>query len=314
MQMRKLGSTGIEVAPLIFGGNVFGWTADKKTSFALLDAFLDAGFNAIDTADVYSNFVPGNAGGESETIIGEWMKQRGVRQRVTIITKVGLAMSEEKRGLKPDYVREACEASLRRLQTDSIDVYLAHRADPAVPVEDTLEAFDALIEAGKVRHVGASNYTADQLEEAILAGGHGRARFEVLQPHYNLVQRGIYEGDLEKLCTRHRLCVIPYYALAGGFLTGKYRSKADIEGRARVISAAPYMNERGFSLLDALETVASRHSATLAQVALAWLTARPSITAPIASATSLAQLKDIMQSVKLDLTGEDMAELEAASQ
>jgi len=313
MQMRKLGSTGIDVAPLVLGGNVFGWTTDRDTSFALLDAFLDAGFNAIDTADFYSKFVPGNHGGESETLIGEWMKDRGVRDRVVLITKGGLPMADDMQGLSADYLKHACDASLARLQTDCIDVYMAHRADPAVPIEETLEAFDDLIQAGKVRHAGASNYTAGELEEALHAGGHGRARYEVFEPHYNLAQRELYEGDLEALCLRHKLGVIPYYALAGGFLTGKYRSKADIEGRARIISAASYMNPRGFALLGAMEAVAARHGATLAQVALAWLMARPSITAPIASATSLDQLADILQAVQLELTSEDMAELEAAS-
>lgn len=310
MEMRRLGTTGIETAPLVLGGNVFGWTADKAASFAILDRFLDAGFNAIDTADVYSNFVPGNKGGESETVIGEWMKDRGLRDRVTIITKGGLPMGEDLKGLSRDYLKRACEASLRRLQTDHIDVYMSHRADPTVPIEETLETYQELIDEGKVRFAGASNYGAEELDEALKAGGHGRARYEVLQPHYNLAQRGQYEGTLEDLCTKSKLGVIPYFALAAGFLTGKYRSKADIEGRARSSTAAPYMNERGFALLDAMELVAARHGATLAQVALAWLMARASVTAPIVSATSIAQLDDILKSIDLKLTPQDMTDLD----
>lgn len=310
MEMRGLGTTGIETAPLVLGGNVFGWTADKAASFAILDRFLDAGFNAIDTADVYSIFVPGNHGGESETVIGEWMKDRGVRSRMTIITKGGLPMGEGMKGLSRDYLKRACEASLRRLQTDHIDVYMAHRADAEVPIEETLEAFQELTDEGKVRFPGASNYSADELGEALKAAGHGRARYEVLQPHYNLAERGIYEGPLEALCTKHKLGVITYYALAAGFLTGKYRSKDDIAGKPRAMGAGPYMNESGFALLAAMDGVAARHGATLAQVALAWVMARPSVTAPIASATSLAQLADILKSVDLKLTPQDMAELE----
>lgn len=313
MQMRRLGTTGIEIAPLVLGGNVFGWTADKDTSFAILDAFLDAGFNAIDTADVYSNFVPGNKGGESESVIGEWMKARGNRDKVTLITKGGLPMGEGMRGLSADYLKRACDASLARLQTDHIDVYLAHRADPTVAIEETLEAFDDLIQAGKVRHAGGSNYTAEELQAATAAGGNGRARYEVLQPHYNLANRGLFEGESVALCLRHDIGVIPYFALAGGFLTGKYRSKDDFDGSPRSHTAAPYMNERGLALLGVMEGVAARNGATMAQVALAWLMAQPSVTGPIVSATSLKQLGDIMQAVDLSLSGEDMAALGAAS-
>jgi aryl-alcohol dehydrogenase-like predicted oxidoreductase len=310
MEMRTLGTTGIETAPLVLGGNVFGWTADKAASFAILDAFLDAGFNAIDTADVYSIFVPGNHGGESETVIGEWMQARGNRDKVTIITKGGLPMGENLKGLSRDYLKRACEASLRRLQTDHIDIYMSHRADPTVPIEETLEAFQELIDEGKVRFAGASNYTAAELDEALKASGIGRARYEVLQPHYNLAERSIYEGETEDLCTKQKLGVITYFSLAAGFLTGKYRSKADIEGSARAHSAGPSLNDRGFALLEALDGVAARRGATLAQVALAWLMARPSVTAPIASATSIAQLEDILKSAALKLTAQDMAELE----
>ncbi len=311
MEMRRLGTTGIETAPLVLGGNVFGWTADKAASFAILDAFLDAGFNAINTADVYSIFVPGHKGGESEEVIGEWMKDRGVRGRVTIITKGGLPMGEGMKGLSRDYLKRACEASLRRLQTDHIDVYMSHRADVAVAIEETLEAFQELIDEGKVRVAGASNYTADELGEALKASGHGRARYDVFQPHYNLAERSLYEGAPEDLCAQNKLGVITYFSLAAGFLTGKYRSKDDIAGKARAGSAAPHMNERGFALLDVMEGVAARHGATCAQVALAWLMARPSVAAPIASATSLAQLDDILKSADLKLTAQDLAELEA---
>jgi aryl-alcohol dehydrogenase-like predicted oxidoreductase len=310
MQMRTLGTTGIAIAPLVLGGNVFGWTADKAASFALLDAFLDAGFNAIDTADVYSIFVPGHKGGESETVMGEWLKERGMRDRVVIITKGGLPMGEGMKGLGRDYLVRACDASLRRLQTDYIDVYMSHRADPTVPIEETLEAYRTLIDAGKVRFAGASNYTADELAEALAAGGGDRARYEVFQPHYNLAQRGEYEGESEQICVKHGLGVITYFSLAAGFLTGKYRSEVDLAGRARGTSAAPYMNARGFALLDAMQGVADRHGATLAQVALAWLMARPSVAAPIASATSLGQLADILKSADLALSAQDMAELD----
>lgn len=310
--MRRLGSTEIEIAPLVLGGNVFGWTADKPTSFALLDRFLEAGFNAIDTADVYSIFVPGHHGGESETVMGEWLKDRGVRERVVIITKGGLSMGEGLQGLGRDYLVRACEASLRRLQTDYVDVYLSHRADPSVPIEETLEAYRSLIDAGKVRFAGASNYTAGELAEALAAGGDGRARYEVFQPHYNLANRKEYEGEPEALCRRHDLGVITYFSLASGFLTGKYRSEADLAGSARAHGAAPYINARGFAVLKALEGVASRHGATLAQVALAWLMTRPSVSAPIASATSLGQLDDILKSADLELTAQDLAELDIA--
>ncbi len=310
MQFRKLGGTDLNIAPLVLGGNVFGWTADKDTSFAILDAFLDAGFNAIDTADAYSIFVPGHKGGESEIVLGAWMKDRGVREKVVLITKGGLPMGEELKGLGHDYLPRACEASLKRLQTDHIDVYFAHKADPGVPVEATLETFQALIDAGKVRFAGASNYTAQELGEALDVTGVGCAPYTVFQPHYNLASRSEYEGIPEELCIKHGLGVISYFSLAAGFLTGKYRKKEDLEGRARRSSAAAYFSERGLKLLDALDAVAARHGATPAQVALAWLMARPSVTAPIASATSLKQLSDILKSVELNLTPEDLVTLE----
>ena len=310
MQFRKLGATGPEIAPLVLGGNVFGWTTDKATSFAILDAFMDAGFNAIDTADVYSIFVPGHVGGESETVIGEWMQARGNRESVVLITKGGLPMGKDLKGLGKDYLMRACEASLKRLQTDHIDVYMAHRADTTVPIVATLEAFQALIDQGKIRSAGASNYTAEELAEALAAAGNGRAAYTSFQPHYNLAMRDEYEGAQEDICAAHNLGVITYFSLGAGFLTGKYRSKADFEGKARGSSANRYYSEANMALLGRLEEVARRHNATMAQVALAWLMARPSITAPIASATSMAQLTDILMSAQLQLTPEDFAALE----
>ena len=313
MQMRKLGATGVVVAPLVLGGNVFGWTADRETSFAILDAFLDAGFNAIDTADFYMRHLPGFAGGESETVIGEWMKDRGVRDRVVLITKGGLPMGEGMEGLSRDYLPRACEASLRRLQTDRIDIYMAHQPDVNTPIGETLEAFQALIDAGKVGHAAASNYSAEQLREAIAAEGPGRARYGVLEQHYNLAAREAFEGPLEDLCLAENIGTIPYFSLAGGFLTGKYRSAADVEGRARGNSVQQYLSPRNFAMLDVLDAVAARHDATPAQVSLAWLLTRKSVSAPIVSATSLGQLADILKSVELQLTAEDLAQLDAAS-
>ena len=310
MEFRKLGATDLKIAPLVLGGNVFGWTADKAASFAILDAYLEAGFNAIDTADVYSIFVPGHVGGESETIMGEWLKQREVRDKVVLITKGGLPMGEGLKGLGRDYLPRAVEASLRRLQTDCIDLYFSHDDDPATPIAETLEAYQRLIDAGKIRWTGASNYTAEELAAALAMGGDGRAQYKVFQPHYSLAERSKYEGATEDLCVKHGLGVITYFSLAAGFLTGKYRTKEDMAGRARGGMASTYANERGFKILDALDSVAAQHGATPAQVALTWLMARPSVTAPIASATSLPQLTDIMKSAALELTPEDFAALD----
>lgn len=309
MQLRKLGTTDIKIAPLVLGGNVFGWTADSKTSFAILDAFLAAGFNAIDTADVYNRYVPGMVGGESETIIGAWMKERGVRDRVIIITKGGLEMGEGLVGLGRKYLPKACEASLKRLQTDYIDVYMSHRSDPGVPVGETLEVFQQLIDRGKIRYAGCSNYEADELAAALDAAGPGRARYAVNEPQYNLIERKQYEGAMEKVCVEHDVAVVTYFSLAAGFLTGKYRSKESLEGRARGRTASQYLTPNGLKILDALETVAVQRRATPAQVALAWLMARPSVAAPIASATSLEQLADILKSADLHLQPEDFAAL-----
>jgi len=308
MQRRKLGSSGLEIAPLVLGGNVFGWTADRDASFAVLDAFVDAGFNAVDTADVYSRWAPGHQGGESETVLGEWMKAREARGKICLITKVGSEMPAGK-GLRAAYILEACEASLKRLQTDHIDLYFSHFPDKDTPIAETLEAHQRLIEQGKVRAVGGSNYDAAGLKEALDAAGGSRARYTVLQPHYNLVVRDQYEGALEDLCVKHGLGVIPYFALASGFLTGKYRTEADLKKSARGGRMKDLLTGRGQALLAAMDTVAVRHDATLAQVALAWLMARPSVTAPIASATTAAQLKELAPAAELKLTTEDMKDL-----
>lgn len=310
MRMRTLGTTDLRIAPLVLGGNVFGWTADTKTSFAILDAFLDAGFNAIDTADVYNRFAPGLVGGESESVLGAWMKDRGVRDRVVIITKGGLEMGEGMAGLGRDYLPRACDASLRRLQTDYIDVYMAHRADPGVPIAETLETFQKLIDGGKIRHAGCSNYTAEEIGAALAAAGEDRARYAVNEPEYNLMERSRYEGAMEEICVENKIGVLTYYSLAAGFLTGKYRNRESLEGRARSRVASKYLTPSGLKTLDALGAVAARHGATFAQVALAWLMARPSVTAPSASATSLEQLADILKSVELKLTPEDLADLD----
>jgi len=308
MQRRKLGSSGLEIAPLVLGGNVFGWTADRDASFAVLDAFVDAGFNAVDTADVYSRWAPGHQGGESETVLGEWMKAREARGKICLITKVGSEMPAGK-GLRAAYILEACEASLKRLQTDHIDLYFSHFPDKDTPIAETLEAHQRLIEQGKVRAVGGSNYDAAGLKEALDSAGGSRARYTVLQPHYNLVVRDQYEGALEDLCVKHGLGVIPYFALASGFLTGKYRTEADLKKSARGGRMKDLLTGRGQALLAAMDTVAVRHDATLAQVALAWLMARPSVTAPIASATTAAQLKELAPAAELKLTTEDMKDL-----
>ena len=313
MDMRALGSSGLTIAPLVLGGNVFGWTADEAASFAVLDAFLDAGFNAIDTADVYSRWAPGHAGGESETVIGKWMKARGTRDRVVLITKVGQDMGAGGKGLGRSHILAGAEASLKRLQTDRIDLYFSHFPDPATPIEETLEAHRALVDSGKVRAVGGSNYDAAGLEAALKAGeAAGRARYSVVQPHYNLYERGLYEGAFEDLCVREGLGVIPYFALASGFLTGKYRSEADFGKSPRGGGMKRFLNPRGLAILAALDAVADRHGATPAQVALAWLMARPGVTAPIASATSVDQMRDIAGAAAVTLAPGDIAALDAA--
>jgi aryl-alcohol dehydrogenase-like predicted oxidoreductase len=309
MQMRILGDTGLEIAPLVLGGNVFGWTADRETSFAILDAFVAAGFNAIDTADVYNRYAPGLKGGESETIIGEWLHDRGNRDKVVLITKGGLPMGDGQEGLGRGYLQQACEASLRRLRTDHIDVYLAHAPDPATPIAETLETFELLQAKGLVRHAGCSNYSVPELQDALDAAGEGAARYAVVQPRYNLAERADYEGALEDLCVSEGLGVITYYALAAGFLTGKYRSEADLAGKARSRVASQFVNAEGLELLARMDEVAVRHDATPAQVALAWVIARASVAAPIVSATSVAQLEELLSAARIALKDEDFATL-----
>ena len=314
MSPRELGRSGLQVAPLCFGGNVFGWTVDEATSFSLLDAWVDAGMNFVDTADVYSRWVPGHAGGESEAIIGKWLKRSGKRSRIVLATKLGKDMGNGKVGLKPAYVRSAVEASLKRLQTDVIDLYQSHDDDASVPLADTLGAFADLIKAGKVRAIGASNFSAPRLAEAIaVSTAHNLPRYECLQPLYNLMERPTFEADLEAVCVRHGIGVIPFYALASGFLSGKYRSEADLAKSPRGQGVKKYLTPRGLRVLDALDAVAKRLDATPAQVAIAWQIARPSVTAPIASATSLAQLADLVAAARLALDAEAMRTLNDAT-
>ena len=311
---RELGRSGLHVAPLALGGSVFGWNVDEKMSFALLDAFVEAGFNLVDTADLYSSWVPGNRGGESETIIGRWLQRSGKREQVVLATKV--AKWAERPGLSADNIAAAIDDSLRRLHTDVVDLYQAHEDDESVPLEETLGAFARLIEAGKVRAIGASNYSATRLREALqISADYHLPRYESLQPEYNLYDRAGYEAELEPLAREQELGVIGYYALASGFLSGKYRSAADA-GKSRVRGgevAAQYLNPRGLRILTALDDVAASHTATPAQVALAWLIARPGITAPIVSATSVAQLQEILAAARLQLGSNDIAQLDAAS-
>jgi aryl-alcohol dehydrogenase-like predicted oxidoreductase len=312
MQNRKLGRSGISIAPLVLGGNVFGWTADEPTSFALLDRFVEQGFNAIDTADVYSAFAPGNSGGESEAIIGKWLKQRGRRDDVIIMTKVG--MWPKHKGLGATTIEAAAEDSLRRLQTDYIDVYFAHVDDANVPLEETLAAFSELVKSGKVRTIGGSNYNAERLSQALdVAASKQFPRYEVLQPQYNLYERKELESGLAKVASENGIGIVSYFGLAAGFLTGKYRSQEDLKGKARGVRVERYLDERGFKILRALDEVAADLSATQAQVALAWLIARPGITAPIASATSIRQLDDTLGAARLRLSSEIVAKLDAAS-
>ena len=311
---RLLGNSGLEVAPLALGGNVFGWTVDDADGFQILDAFVSEGFNFIDTADIYPKWVPGNEGGESEVMIGNWLKRSGKRHEVVIATKVGMEMGPNRNGLSKEYIKRAAEDSLRRLQTDYIDLYQAHEDDPQTLLEETLEAFSELIDQGKVRAIGASNYTAERLAEALnVSRSLGLARYESLQPLYNLYDRAVYEDELEPLCSREGLGVIPYYSLAAGFLTGKYRSEDDLSQSARGGTVKKYLNERGTRILHALDQVAAKCKSTPTRVALAWMIARPSITAPIASATSLAQLNDLFEATRLQLDQESIELLNEAS-
>jgi aryl-alcohol dehydrogenase-like predicted oxidoreductase len=314
MRKRALGNSGLEIAPLAFGGNVFGWTVDERTSFTLLDAFVAAGFNLIDTADVYSRSALGNRGGESEIIIGKWLKQSGKRDKVIIATKVGLEMGRHRKGLSKAYILRAAEDSLKRLQTDYIDLYQSHRDDPDTSLDETLQAYAQLMEQGKVRAIGASNYSAERLSHALALGRrHGLPRYECLQTEYNLYDRAEYEEKLEPVCIENGLGVLSYFSLASGFLTGKYRSASDVANKARGDFVKNYMDERGFRIIDALDQVAKRLHATPVQVALAWLIARRTVTSPIASATSLAQLKELIGATKLELDEASMGLLNRAS-
>ena len=314
MKKCSLGNSGLEVAPLAFGGNVFGWTADERTSFGLLDAFVAAGFNLIDTADVHSKFAPGNCGGESEMIIGKWLKQGGRRDKVIIATKVGSEMGPQAKGLSKTYILRAAEDSLKRLQTGYIDLYQSHRDDPDTPLNETLEAYAQLMEQGKVRAIAASNYSAERLSYALALGRrHELPRYECLQTEYNLHDRAEYEERLEPVCIENGLGVLSYFSLASGFLTGKYRSAADVANKARGDFVKKYLNDRGFRILGALDEIARQFRATSVQVALAWLMARPTVTAPIASATSPAQLKELIGATKLKLDYGSMELLNRAS-
>jgi len=314
MQKRKLGSSGLEIVPLMFGGNVLGWTAEEAMSFRLLDAFVGAGLTAIDTADVYSVWVPGHKGGESETVIGNWLKARGGREKVVIATKVGWDRKETGKGLARDHIVQKAEASLRRLQTDYIDLYQSHIDDSATPFEETLAAYQTLIDQGKVRAIGASNIAAPRLAEALgISAAKRLPRYETLQPHYNLYERADYERELEPLALKEKVGVIPYYALASGFLTGKYRSEADLSKSPRGGGAKSKLNERGLRILEALDEISASTGAKPASVALAWLMARPSITAPIASATNLDQLEELIAATRLRLDAEAIKQLDAAS-
>ncbi|BCH64569.1 oxidoreductase [Agrobacterium vitis] len=314
MQKRNLGRSGLTIAPVVFGGNVFGWTADEQTSFRLLDAFFDAGYNAIDTADVYSRWIDGHSGGESETVIGKWLKQGHVaRDKAVIVTKVGMDMGQGKPALSAKWIVEAVENSLKRLQTDYIDLYLSHTFDADTPHEETLGAYAKLKDEGKIRAFGCSNFDAAQLQASFDAAAKaGLPRYDVIQPEYNLYTREKFEGSLAELCIREEIGVISYYALAAGFLTGKYRQVEDAEGKARSYRVTNYLNDKGHRILAALDAVAAETGTTPATVAIAWVAARPGITAPIASATSLSQLEAMVRAGTLELSAAQMQSLNEA--
>ena len=320
MQHRPLGLSGLTVAPIVLGGNVFGWSADEAASFAVLDAATDAGLNAIDTADVYSRWIPGHKGGESEDMIGRWLKSRlGKRQQIVLITKVGSDMGLDANGqpavgLSARWIEQAVEGSLKRLGVETIDHYFSHRPDDTTPHEETLAAYDRLIKAGKVRSIGASNFSVEQLQAALTAAdANNLPRYTSIQPEYNLYARSQLEGPMLDLCRNEGLGVVPYYGLASGFLSGLYRSKADIVGKARAGALERYMNPRGFAILAALDAVATRHNANAAQVALAWVAAQPGLTGPIASATSAVQVADLVAAASVTLSELDLSDLNSAS-
>jgi aryl-alcohol dehydrogenase-like predicted oxidoreductase len=314
MEKRQLGQSSLHVYPITFGGNVFGWTADQAMSFKLLDGFVAAGFNFIDSADVYSRWVPGNTGGESEVIIGNWLKARGGRDKVIIATKLGIEIAPGKKGLSRKYMMQAVEDSLRRLQTDYIDLYQSHRDDPETPIEETLSAYADLVKQGKVREIGASNFSAPRLAESLkISKEKGLPRYESLQPQYSLVERAEFEGPIEELCLQEKIGVIGFYSIASGFLTGKYRSAADAEGRARGSRVTKYLTDYGFGVIAALDDVAKRYNALPVQIAMAWLMARPSVTAPIASATNLDQLAELLKSAEIKLDADAIEQIDKAS-
>jgi aryl-alcohol dehydrogenase-like predicted oxidoreductase len=314
MEKREIGTSGIKVNPFAFGGNVFGWTIDEKVSFNILDKFVDSGLDFIDTADVYSKWAPGNKGGESETIIGNWLRKSGKRDKVVIATKVGIDLGDGKKGLSRKYITQAVEDSLKRLQTDYIDLYQAHIDDKETPLLETLEAFTDLIKQGKVRAIGASNYEGARFKEALqISKDNGLAAYECLQPEYNLYEREHYEKELEPICRERNIGVITYYSLASGFLTGKYRSENDLSQSSRGQGVKKFLNPHGYKILAALDKVVAEYNATPASVALAWIMARPGITAPIASATSIQQLEDLLKATQLDLNSDAINQLNSAS-
>ncbi|MFA0963653.1 aldo/keto reductase [Roseivirga sp. BDSF3-8] len=314
MNKRKLGNTSLQTSPIVFGGNVFGWTLDQKASFQMLDEVTASGFDTIDTADVYSRWVEGNQGGESETLIGKWMKDRGNRQEITLITKVGSDMGQGQKDLSEKHILKAADDSLRRLQTDHIDLYLTHWDDDRTPVEETLGAYQKLIEAGKIRYIGASNLSSGRLKASLEASKkHNLPRYEVFQPEYNLYDRQGYEKGVADICKNEGLAVITYFSLASGFLTGKYRKKEDMENKARSGMVKKYLDDRGLNILKALDETSQKHGVTQAGVALAWLIQSPLVTAPIASATKSSHLAAFTQATALTLDQEDLEKLNAAS-
>lgn len=314
MQKRPLGDSNVQIAPIMLGGNVFGWTVDEATSFGILDAFVDRGFNGIDTADIYSRWAPGHKGGESETILGAWLARSGKRDRVVLATKVGMDMGEGRKGLKAAYIKESVEGSLRRLRTDHIDLYQSHQDDESTPMDETLKAYAELIQEGKVRLIGASNYKGSRLTQAMEAGGNpGLARYVTLQPNYNLHTRQDYETDLAPVVARYGLSVIPYFSLAAGFLTGKYRTREDAAGSKREGMVGKYFDARGEKILKALTAVSGETGAAQASIALAWLLAQPHIAAPIASATSITQLESLFSAADLKLSADQLKRLSEAS-
>ena len=314
MEKREIGNSGIKVYPFAFGGNVVGWTINEKQSFEILDAYIDFGLDFIDTADVYSVWAPGNKGGESETIIGNWLKKTKKRENVIIATKVGMQLDIDKKGLSKNYIINAVEASLKRLQTDYIDLYQTHKDDPDTPLLDTLEVLDDLKKQGKIRAIGASNYSSERLGDAIkISAEHNLAKFECLQPEYNLYQREDYEKNLEPFCSENNIGVITYFSLASGFLTGKYRSENDFSKSSRGQGMKKYLNPRGFKILDALDKAAKEYNVSNAAIALAWIIARKGLTAPIASATNIEQLKELVMATKLKLSEDTRTNLNVAS-